>query len=45
MLKKSEESKKEIIALYLQIANTLDDAEFLINKERKEELKKNEASC
>ena len=44
MLKKSEESKKEIIALYLQIANTLDDAEFLINKERKEELKKNEAS-
>lgn len=44
MLKKSEESKKETIALYLQIANTLDDAEFLINKERKEELKKNEAS-
>ena len=42
MLKKSEESKKEIIAL--QIANTLDDAEFFINKERKEELKKNEAS-
>ena len=44
MLKKSEESKKEIIALYLQIANTLDVAEFFINKERKEELKKNEAS-
>lgn len=43
-MKKSEENKKEIIDLYLQIANTLDDAEFLINKERKEELKKNEAS-
>ena len=30
--------------LHLQMANILDEAEFQINKERKEEMKKNEAS-
>ena len=40
----TKESKKDQIALHLQTANTLDDAEFIINKERKEELKRNEAS-
>ena len=29
---------------HLQLANILDDAELQINKERKEEMKKNEAS-